>query len=514
MVRITFTRADFDPDGCDSKNKKILNTTNYGKITSCTSVLYRCELFDAETTSWLYENQLEPSMGSGVHRDEPNYMLTADTMAWTGHAAAGMRRPDERGAAGAVRLRAQGWLGTAPSPGAVGHSLRRAWAAAPSRTPSTLLPLLALLRAPAGRPYMRRQAAGRGGRVTGRHPAGPRTPPPCAAGAKDAAARGPRRPVRIGRGTWAGAGLAAAAGGTAPAAPAVRRTTARPRDLGRPPLPPPAPCAPSLSPLPPSPPLRAYPAPLGRPLRAPYGWAGAATVATVAVAVAGSGSGGGRKRVAQGCMHSARCGIRPAATAAAYTLRQQRQQRQRRPGVPCAGGSGNSSAVPRRAGAIRTVPAHCTAEPFRAPRTAHAPSPPAYRTMTRLTDSGYLPARPAAPCPAPRPDRAAGPVRPAGSGGARRPPPLNRCCTRSVLAGRAAAAGAREAGSGGAAGRRHGQGAGASPAPAPSGALSPAPAPPAAAAPGPAPRNVYPAVRPRRQAAMRPCRVAKGGILR
>ena len=142
------------------------------------------------------------------------------------------------------------------------------------------------------------------------------------------------------------------------------------------------------------------------------------------------------------------------------------------------GGAG-SAAVRRRAGATRAAPSTTLAAgPFRAPCPAHAPSAPSYRTMTRLVDSGILPAL-LAPCPAPRPDRAAGPARSA-------PGPLPRPFLHSSpLGARAggppppppppyAAGGARRspdarlAGGGSAApaaGRLHGQESGAAPAP-------------------------------------------------
>ena len=70
-------------------------------------------------------------------------------------------------------------------------------------------------------------------------------------------------------------------------------------------------------------------------------------------------------------------------TAAGGVLRRLRQ------GAPYAGGT----AARRRATGATAAPSTCTAGPLRAPCTAHASSPPAYRTMTRLADFDNLPAR-------------------------------------------------------------------------------------------------------------------------
>ena len=158
-------------------------------------------------------------------------------------------------------------------------------------------------------------------------------------------------------------------------------------------------------------------------------------------------STGGRKRDMQGCVHSTRDGIRRAAGGA---LR--RRRRRLRPVIPCVGAG--STAVRRRTGAIGTDPSTCTVKPSRACAIAVPDAPAACRTMTRLTDFGDLPActaprssvvpatrstaarladlgsLPACSAPsAPPPDRAAGPVRPAGNP---RPcafsPPLRRPC--------------------------------------------------------------------------------------
>ena len=177
-----------------------------------------------------------------------------DRYIWTG-----------RGAAGAACRRAQGWLGTAPSPVAVVTPLRCARAAAPRRTPRTLLPSLALLHAPARRTNARRQVAKRGGRVPSRHLAGPCTLPPRTGDAKDAAtACGPRRLVCIGRGTGLAAGMAPVAVATVPAhrsLPPHRR--GRMRDCGG------LPRTPHSAPPMPSPPPR--PRPAGAARRMHYG---------------------------------------------------------------------------------------------------------------------------------------------------------------------------------------------------------------------------------------------------
>ena len=207
-----------------------------------------------------------------------------------------------------------------------------------------------------------------------------------------------------------------------------------------------------------------------------------------------------------------------------------------RPHVQAASGG----AVRRRAGATRAAPSPLTAGPFRAPCPAHAPSAPSYRTMTRLVGFGILPAL-LAHCPAPRPDRAAGPARPA-------PGPLPRPFLHSrPLSARAGGppppplAPPPPYAAGGAWRRPDAQGAGSS-APAirlPAGGpravpRTPCPSPLHTAPrtgrrrypyrgsgmkggrlpPRAAPRNVYPPARPRRQAAMHPCRAATGGIPR
>ena len=136
-----------------------------------------------------------------------------------------------------------------------------------------------------------------------------------------------------------------------------------------------------------------------------------------------------------------------------------------------------------RAGAIGACTAPRTAEPFRAPRAAPVPAAPARRTATRTGDLGGPPP----PCSAP------------GSSAARPPP------------GRAAPS-APQAGGGSTSPP--------SSAP-PRPALCPCapscrpPHPPAGAGPPHPARNLYPSVRPRRQAAMRTCRrTATGGIPR